>query len=382
MPSTAPTGGEPALAEVRRAAPGEGARLGQWSSDAAEDGGTTPREQTHARVRSLRADGDADEGLFLPGASAESGTEDVVADQAEMSSQGATQAPEETQRFRRSELAKDIEDHEATLPFAGEPVAGLDDDDDDDFDSSGAEDTLRFQRRGQAEAGIDADDDEPAPAPNALQPPRTTLPPLGVNDDDDDVVSGEGPAPAADSLTEDDRARLRVQVQAEYDARKRMRRAGINALLDILEYRAHRLRELRGDTIEAAEAERFTALAAVLQQDASPDQQQSMRRYERFECRVPAELTFRRDGASERAEVEVADLSAGGAKITFSNGALGVGDAVRLVIALEDEDRARLPEPNATAVLLSARVVWTRPLEAEVGLIFAGAPRFSTDTVG
>lgn len=92
---------------------------------------------------------------------------------------------------------------------------------------------------------------------------------------------------------------------------------------------------------------------------------------------MPAVLGFSRQSQREQAEVELADVSAGGAKIIFGEGSLGVGDAVRLALQLDEEDRERIPDAGATAVVMTARVVWTRPLDAEVGLIFAGAPRYA-----
>jgi hypothetical protein len=106
------------------------------------------------------------------------------------------------------------------------------------------------------------------------------------------------------------------------------------------------------------------------------DDMAAMRRYHRFVCSIPAQLTHRPRGATTVATVEIADLSAGGAKITFAEHGIGVGETVWLAIDLAQADRSRIPYPDAKAVVMKARVVWAQPHEANLGLVFAGAPRY------
>ncbi|MEX1364911.1 MAG: PilZ domain-containing protein, partial [Nannocystaceae bacterium] len=117
-----------------------------------------------------------------------------------------------------------------------------------------------------------------------------------------------------------------------------------------------------------------------LQQQLAADDRAAMRRYHRYLCALPAQLVQRRDDATvDTLDVELADISAGGAKLVCGNGSLGPGDVVWLTVDLAQANCSRLAEPDADLVVLASRVVWARPLDAEVGIIFAGAPRFERD---
>jgi hypothetical protein len=155
---------------------------------------------------------------------------------------------------------------------------------------------------------------------------------------------------------------------------------GLERLVDVLEYRELRLQSLHGAPDDARRAQRCTALEAVLQQRASVgDERATLRRYHRFECSIAGQLTHRRQGTTAVAPMEITDLSAGGAKITLAELAIGVGETVWLAIDLGAADRSRLPRPDATTVVLKARVVWGLPHKASLGLVFAGAPRYEQD---
>lgn len=192
-----------------------------------------------------------------------------------------------------------------------------------------------------------------------------------------DAVVGETAWPTdIAGLSADDQAARRTQQvleQAEHDHR---RREGLERLVDILEYREVRLRALRSHD-DAAAAERCTVLEQTLQQHPpAGDDMAAMRRYHRFVCSIPAQLTHRRRGDSMTATVEIEDLSAGGARITFGEFSIDAGETVWLTIDLAAADRSRVPSPEASAVVLKARVVWSHPHAAKLGLVFAGSPDY------
>ncbi len=158
------------------------------------------------------------------------------------------------------------------------------------------------------------------------------------------------------------------------------RHDGLERLVDILEYRELRLRALRGGAEGAPAAERCAALERVLsQRPLRGDDMAAMRRYHRFLGSFPARLTQRARGVSSTAEVEVEDISAGGAKIVLADGSLAAGDTVWLSIELALADHPHSLRPTAEIVVMKARVVWTRSHEAMVGLVFAGAPAYDVE---
>lgn len=153
-------------------------------------------------------------------------------------------------------------------------------------------------------------------------------------------------------------------------------------LVDILEYRDLRLRSLRGEALGSPGSERYEELEEFLQRGTGEgDDEAAMRRYRRFGCAVGANLVRRpeRGGTVSTLGVVVSDISAGGARLSSATGDFGVGESVWLTLDLVPADRSRLPDPEADAVVIAARVVWARPLDAELGLIFAGAPRYERD---
>lgn len=178
-------------------------------------------------------------------------------------------------------------------------------------------------------------------------------------------------------LSQLDKFELRAQQVLEDADREHKRRVGIERLVDILEYRELRLRALQSSGGNAGAAERCVALEEALQQRApAGDDMAAMRRYHRFACSIPAQLTHLPRGAKSTATVEIEDLSAGGARITFGEYTIGAGETVWLAIDLSQADRSRIPDPTASTVVMKARVVWSRPHEAKLGLIFAGAPQY------
>lgn len=178
-------------------------------------------------------------------------------------------------------------------------------------------------------------------------------------------------------LSEVDRVELRAQQVLEQADRDHKQSEGLERLVDILEYRELRLRALHGQAPDTGANERCAALEQRLQQQApAGDDMAAMRRYHRFVCSIPAQLTHRPRGTASIATVELEDLSAGGAKITFGEYSLGAGETVWLAIDLAQADRSRIPYPQATSVVMKARVVWSQPQKASLGLIFAGSPRY------
>lgn len=156
---------------------------------------------------------------------------------------------------------------------------------------------------------------------------------------------------------------------------------GLEVLVDILEYRDLRLRTLRGELLPSSASARLSTLEEHLQRnDASPDDPAAMRRYHRFPCGAQAQLSWRRaEGRTSTVEIALADLSAGGAKVLLRGAPLSVGAEVWLTFDLLPADRSRLPDPEADAVILAGRVVWANTGDGELGLIFAGAPRYERD---
>ena len=259
------------------------------------------------------------------------------------------------------------------------------------------EDTLRFQRpEAPGEARPSPPPDVPQPRPHVttaevISALESLLPP----NDDPGPLPGEprpatrthGPSHVA-SLSEDprlavadpfaiDEGELRARQGLEDADREHEQRAGLERLVDILEYRELRLRALQSAAGDAGAVARCIALEQALQQHApAGDDMAAMRRYHRFVCSIPAQLTHLPRGAKSTATVEIEDLSAGGARITFGEYSIGAGETVWLAIDLTLADRSRIPDPTASTVVMKARVVWSRPHEAKLGLVFAGAPQY------
>lgn len=275
----------------------------------------------------------------------------------------------------------------------------------------GYEDTLRFQRADPLETGRPPPPrppDVPQARPHAtsaeiitaleaLLPPAEAAPVeasdesrpdaqthevgLGAGTNVDallDAAADDEAWPAViGELSEVDRIELRAQQVLEQADRDHKRRDGLERLVDILEYRELRLRALHGQLADPGADERCAVLEQVLQQQApAGDDMAAMRRYHRFVCSIPAQLTHRPRGVASTATVELEDLSAGGAKITFGEYSLGAGETVWLAIDLAQANRSRIPYPEATSVVMKARVVWSQPQKASLGLIFAGSPRY------
>lgn len=267
------------------------------------------------------------------------------------------------------------------------------------------EDTLRFQRP----------EPRPADEPNVPQarPHATTaevisaleslLPPDDASEprpseplrpDARTHASGLGPSSTVDVLLQAvlsdvawspevadpsqlDEAELRAQQVLEDVDREHKQREGLDRLVEILEYRELRLRALQSSAGDAGAVERCAVLEQALQQrPPAGDDMAAMRRYHRFVCSIPAQLTHLPRGTKSTATVEIEDLSAGGARITFGEYSIGAGETVWLAIELAPADRSRIPDPTASTVVMKARVVWSRPHEAKLGLVFAGAPQY------
>lgn len=238
--------------------------------------------------------------------------------------------------------------------------------------SIGYEDTLRFQR--------------PEPSPMGQpSPPRPDAPTHASGLDASTTVGAlldaaladvASPAQAA-GLSQLEEVELRAQQVLEDANREHERREGLARLVDILEYRELRLRALQSSAGNAGAAERCATLEQALQQRVpAGDDMVAMRRYHRFACSISAQLTHLPRGTKSTATVEIEDLSAGGARITFGEYSIGAGETVWLAIDLTRADRSRIPDPTASTVVMKARVVWSRPHEAKLGLIFAGAPQY------
>ena len=184
--------------------------------------------------------------------------------------------------------------------------------------------------------------------------------------------------PEQPGLLDDEGLELEVQHALER-GREDRQRLGLRCLVDILEYRELRTRALRGETVDSL---RYNALEDQLQQHPlGIDDEASMRRYTRFVCSIPAQLTHRVLGSVRTVSVEVEDLSAGGARLTFGEYSIDPGEIVWLAFDLSQADRQGTIVPEADTVVFKARVVWSRTHDAQLGLIFAGAPRYDEDVV-
>ncbi|MBX7079617.1 MAG: FHA domain-containing protein [Nannocystaceae bacterium] len=137
---------------------------------------------------------------------------------------------------------------------------------------------------------------------------------------------------------------------------------------DILDYRALRLRSLRGDPMSEADVRRFGALQGALHQPpGDPDPAAAGRRFCRFRCGFPARLRYGDHFGDRTARVTVYDLGAGGAAVTAQIPDLAVGNLAWLVIDLVVGKRPR-------TIVFTSRVVSSDG--GRLGLLFAGAPEW------
>ena len=144
-------------------------------------------------------------------------------------------------------------------------------------------------------------------------------------------------------------------------------------IAEILEDRALRAKALR-EPLQADERSRLRLLDESLR--SSSDQSHERREYRRFDCRFPVRIELiGADGASEIVEGEIADLSAGGAKVMIAR-PLASGQAATIRF---------IEDARGSEIRFEARVAWGRP--GCVGLMFAGAAtktapdRITTSTV-
>ena len=129
---------------------------------------------------------------------------------------------------------------------------------------------------------------------------------------------------------------------------------------DLIEYRALRARELRGETPTEEQFERTALLHGRLR--APPSRFPTKRGFERFTCHFPAKLRF---AGEEEMSIAVLDLGADGAKIRAYDHDLPHGKIVWLAIHLVSRGRAQ-------TVVFTGRVTWT--CRDHVGLSLGGMP--------
>ncbi len=151
------------------------------------------------------------------------------------------------------------------------------------------------------------------------------------------------------------------------------RERSLAMLRDVLEYRDLRLRELRGAKLDARSQSRYAELQAGLINNVEGIDLPATRRYQRFDCSLPATLTQRDGAVSRTIDIELCDLSAGGAQLTVSDPAIRVGDEVWIAFDLA------VLFSYGQKVVFRSRVVWTRPHAAKLGLMFGGNARFVSD---
>ena len=134
---------------------------------------------------------------------------------------------------------------------------------------------------------------------------------------------------------------------------------------DILEYRALRVRSLRGDALTDDEIRRYGLLQAGLHQRTDdPDPNGSARKFYRFRCGFPARLRHGAHFGDLTTRVTVVDIGAGGACVQ-AGVPLVLGELAWLVVDLVVGTRPR-------TIVLTGRIV-TKD-EDRFGLLFAGAP--------
>lgn len=150
------------------------------------------------------------------------------------------------------------------------------------------------------------------------------------------------------------------------------REAALKVLRDVLDYRALRLDELRGEALGDRQRARFEQLTVRLLVDTHG--LPASRRFVRVPCTLPATLTQCDGRFSRTLDVALDDLSAGGARLSMHDPAVRVGDEVWLAF-----DLAALFSFGQKVVFRS-RVVWTSGRLGATGLMFGGNARF-VDTV-
>jgi hypothetical protein len=146
------------------------------------------------------------------------------------------------------------------------------------------------------------------------------------------------------------------------------REAALAILRDVLDYRALRLDELRGQPMDDRGRARFAELTMQLLVDTHG--MPASRRFVRVACPLPATLTQRDGVVSRTQEIHLDDLGAGGARLSMFDPGVRVGDEVWLAF-----DLAALFSFGQKVVFRS-RVVWSSELLGATGLMFGGNARF------
>jgi hypothetical protein len=135
---------------------------------------------------------------------------------------------------------------------------------------------------------------------------------------------------------------------------------------DIIEYRDLRIRNDRGDPLEAAERRTFEQLRGRLHagepESAATGTAPRRRQFERFQCNFPAKLRF---AVGEELSAAVLDIGVDGSRLRVYDHQIEHDAIVWLAIHLVSRGRAR-------TVVFTGRVAWT--CRNHVGLGFAGAP--------
>jgi hypothetical protein len=134
---------------------------------------------------------------------------------------------------------------------------------------------------------------------------------------------------------------------------------------DILEYRSLRANMLAGNHIDEDAHARYVELEERLRTyDATGGERGHLRAFHRFDVQLSAGVRFRIGRQRAFVSATVQNISAGGVKLTMPETPT-IGDAVWLQLRL----------PGGALAVLPSRVIWAR--ETSVGLMFAGAPRWT-----
>jgi len=144
---------------------------------------------------------------------------------------------------------------------------------------------------------------------------------------------------------------------------------------EVFEYRTLRMEAMRGAKLEDDALRKLRTLEERMHRHSVAERAlDHLRRYHRFACDVPGWLGRRSGGAVSTMAIELEDIGAGGARVSCPERRFQVGDPCWLVVDLETDDETPL-------VVFRARVAWSSPEGARMGLAFAGAARSGTDAL-
>jgi hypothetical protein len=146
---------------------------------------------------------------------------------------------------------------------------------------------------------------------------------------------------------------------------------------DVFEYRTLRMRAVRGESLPSPSVERLRDLDQRMHRHSVTQRAlDHLRRYHRFRCDVPGWLGSLSGKAVSTLAVELEDIGAGGAQVSCPERRFQCGDTCWLVVDLDNENESEGP-----LVVFRARVAWSSPSAARMGLAFCGAAKSGLDAL-